>query len=338
MKLSQQYDALRVQAAELARRGAWSDLAVLLSARTDDAAVAVPELVTLHAESYMHTGRPREARDFLTTQIPELARRRERGSLRSCTNMLGVAHFTLGELDDARQTFERALELGDQDDDALTVARATNNLGAIANVRGAREEALTHYQLAIPAYQHLGNAVGLAQSYHNMAITFRDLAQLDRADDCERRAIEFARQGGSESLTLLAQLGRAEVSLRAGDAMLAEVRARETVRGFAALGDATNQADALRLVGAALTAQGRYDAARQALDAALAHAREHDNVLHEAETLRARADLSARSGERQRAHADAMDALAIFERLGAVPEIESLRQWLDASEMGGAPA
>jgi tetratricopeptide (TPR) repeat protein len=330
MTLVQRHDALRAQAASLARRGAWSDLATLLSTGSEDGAGEVSELVTLRAESFMHTGRPREARDWLAPRIPELARRRERESLRSCTNMLGVAHFTLGQLDDARQTFERALELGDQDDDALTVARATNNLGAIANVRGAREEALAHYQLAIPAYQHLGNAIGLAQSFHNMAISFRDLGQLGRADECERRAIEFARQGGSVPLVLLARLGRAEICLRAGDAALAEVRAREATRGFAALGDAINQADALRTVGAALTAQGRFEAASEALDAALGLTRAHHSVLHEAETLRARAELRMRAGDAAPAESDARAALAIFERLGAVHEIEALRRWLDA--------
>jgi tetratricopeptide (TPR) repeat protein len=162
-----------------------------------------------------------------------------------------------------------------------------------------------------------------------MAISFRDLGQLDRADECERRAIEFARQGGSAPLVLLARLGRAEVCLRAGDATLAEVRAREARRGFAALGDAINQADALRTIGASLTAQGRFEAASEALDTALALARTHHSVLHEAETLRARAELRARSGDEGLAETDARAALAIFERLGAVHEVDALRRWLD---------
>ena len=329
MTFATPHAALRQQASRLARSGAWGDLAALLGEPADEAPFMVAELVTLRAESLMFTGRPRDARDWLVRRIPELAHRRERAALRSCTNMLGVAHFTLGDLESARTAFERALELGHQDRDALTVARATNNLGAIANVRGAREEALAHYQLAVPAYQHLGNAIGLAQSFHNIAITFRDLAQLDRADEFERRAIEFARQGGSTPLALLARLGRAEVCLRSGDATLAEARGREAARGFAAIGDEGNEGDAWRLVGEALTAQGRHAAAGEVLDAALVRARLHGSALHEAESLRARAALRMQSGYSLGAEEDARAALEIYERLGAVTEVAALRVFVD---------
>ncbi|HEU4631538.1 MAG TPA: tetratricopeptide repeat protein [Gemmatimonadaceae bacterium] len=328
MTLQLPHGELRTQAAALARAAAWAELASLLGEHADDGVREVAELVTLRAESLMRTGQPREARGWLADTLPELARTREHVALRRATNLLGAAHFALGELEAAREAFERALELGQEDEDDLTVARATNNLGAIANVRGRREQALALYQLAIPAYQRLGNALGLAQSFHNMAITFRDLGQLGRADECERRAIEFGRQAGSAHVVALAQLGRADLSLRGGDAVLAEAGARHAARSFAELGDPINQADALRVIGAAVLAQGRHEAARVALDSALALARAHGSALHEAEARRGLAELHAAAGDPSGARAHAEAALHLFERLEAATEADELRGWI----------
>lgn len=330
MTLALPHAALRTRAAALASGAAWSELAALLGAHADDGAREVADLVTLRAESLIRTGRPREARRWLGETLAELTRRRERTALRRALNLLGAAHFSLGELDAAREAFERALELGREDDDDLTVARATNNLGAIANVRGRREQALALYQLAIPAYQRLGHPLGLAQSFHNMAITVRDLGHLDRADECERRAIEFARQAGSPHLVAIAQLGRADLSLRAGDAILAEAGGRHAVRSFASLEDPINQGDALRLVGAARLAQRRFDDAQAALTEALQLARAHGSALHEAEALRAFAELDVARGDPSSARADGEAALRIFERLEAIGEAAQLRAWLAA--------
>lgn len=319
---------LRARATTLAQASAWPELATLLADHAADGTREVADLVPLRAESLMRTGRPREARTWLTETVDELARRRERAALRRASNLLGASHFALGELDAARRAFERALELGQADGDDLTVARATNNLGAIANVRGDREEALALYQLAIPSYQRLGNPLGLAQSFHNMAISFRDLGQLARADECERRAIEFGRQANSAHVVALAQLGRAELSLRAGDAALAEAGARHAGRSFGTLGDPINAADAGRVVGAALLAQDRRDEARTTLHDALDLARTHGSALHEAEALRTLAELSAAEGDLTSARRHGETALAVFERLDAGAEAAQLRQWL----------
>jgi len=182
---------------------------------------------------------------------------RPRAALRCASNLLGASHVALGTPDDAGSAFGRALELGRQDADPLTVARAANDLGAIASARGDPQRALAHLQLAVPAYQRLGSAHGLARTYHNMAVALRDLGRLAAADECERRAIEFAREAESPRLVALAQLGRAELSLRAGDAPLAEARACRVAARLDALGDPVSAEAARRLARAARCAPTR---------------------------------------------------------------------------------
>jgi tetratricopeptide (TPR) repeat protein len=318
---------LTATARRLATAGDWGELRRLLTEHEEDARVQ-PELATLRAESELRTGRAREAHRWLTEVLAALGKSGDRAALRKATNQLGVADVELGALDDAERTFGRALELARADGDDLLVARATNNMGAIANIRGQRDEALLLYQLAIPAYQRLGHVAGLAESFHNMAISYRHLGQLDRSDEYEQRAIGYASECANASLLALARLGRAEVSLQAGDARLAEVGAQLAASEFSGIPDPIREADAQRLLGAARLALRKYNEANAALARALELARAHGSALVEAEALRTNAELLAATGDRVRAREDAQLAAETFTRLGALALRDEVVRWL----------
>ena len=324
--------ALLADARSHGARGAWSDVRALLGAHTPEARVH-PELITLFGEALLRTQAPREASTWLAETAPVVRRSGDRASARKAINLEGVACFETGDLGRAEARFQEALELGRNDGDDLLLARATNNLGAIANVRGAPREALSLYRLAIPAYQRLGHARGLAETYHNLAISFRDLEDGVHADECERRALEFARQAADPRLAAMAMVGLAELQLRGGDPALAEAEARRGAQELARTGDLKGEADALRLLGAAAVALGHYDAAADALERALTLARTLGYAVIEAESLRTRAELAYARGERTNALAHANEALAILERLGAAAEARSLRDWM--ASIGG---
>ena len=307
--------------------GGWEDVRKTLSSN-DDVVLDHPELATLRAEAELWTGHPREARNWLTKALPRIQRSGDRAALRKAVNYLGVADVELGALDDAQQVFDRVLELAQLDGDDLLLARATNNLGTIANMRGDRVKALTLYQLAIPSYQRLGNAKGLAECFHNIAISYRYLGQLQRADEYEQQAMHYAREARIPRLLALGRLERAEISLRSGDAELAEVGARRAASEFATLSDKMREGDALRLVGAAALARRRYDVARDALDTAVALARHHESALNEAEALFVRAQLAEATRDTRQTSEDARASIAIYERMGAEVERAAVEEWL----------
>ena len=306
-------------ARERAAAGAWAEVRELLY-RDAAAARAHAELTVLQGEALLRTGHTREARAWLGEGLPRLDRAGDRAALRRGLNLAGAAAFELGELADAEALFGRALELARSDGDDLLSAQAMNNLGAIANMRGQRDAALALYQLAIPAYQRLGHPLGLAQSWHNTAITYRHLRQLERADECERRAMEFARDASSAGLTAMAQVGRAELYLERGDAPMAAAQARRAAREFAALPDPVREADALRLLGVASLAMDDLPGAREAVDRAVALAEAHGSALIAAESLKARAEVARRAGRLEDARRDARAAAEIFARLGMADE------------------
>jgi tetratricopeptide (TPR) repeat protein len=316
MEFSPATETLLQRARRHATAGEWSD-ALLILREQGDAAGVHPELATMRADAELRTGHPREARHWLTQTLPLIERSGDRAALRKAVNQLGVAEIELGALDAAERVFGRALELARIDRDDLLIAHATNNMGAIANIRGRRDEALALYQLAIPAYQRLGNVAGLAQSLHNMAISFRHLGQLERASDYEQRAIGYASECANGPLLALAWLERAELSLQSGDGALAEVGAQRAAAQFAKIPDPIREADALRVVGAARLTLRRAADARTALERGLALARAHGSRLVEGETLRVLAECFVVQGDREAARRDLATAIGIFQVLGA---------------------
>jgi tetratricopeptide (TPR) repeat protein len=320
-------DSLLSEARSRVASGAWDDVRALLVSRESEVRLQ-PELIAMLGEAYLRTHAPREARSWLEGATPELRRVGDRVALRKATNLAGVAHFELGELDDAESAFHGAFTLGRLDGDDLLLARATNNLGLIANVRGRHAEALTLYRMAIPSYQRLGQPRGLAESYHNLAITFRDLADLERAEDCEWRAMEFARRAPDDRLVAMAETGLAELQLLRGDAAIAEARARRGAVAFERIGDAQGEANALRIVGLAAVGLAKLDVAGEALDRAVTLASERGFALVEGESRRARAQLALARGDLASARSDADAALEIFERLGSASEARTLREWI----------
>lgn len=326
MVFSSGIDTLLQQARRHVAAGAWAD-ALLILREHGEATRAHPELATMRADAELRTGHPREARQWLSSSLPAIERSGDRAAIRKATNQLGVAEIELGSLDDAERVFGRALELARADGDDLLIAHATNNMGAIANIRGRRDEAIALYQLAIPAYQRLGNVAGLAQSLHNMAISFRHLGQLERAGEYARRAIGYASECDNGPLLALAWLERAELSLQSGDAALAEVGAARAANHFSRIPDPIRQADALRVVGSARLALGRIEFAEEALGRALAMARAHGSRLVEGETLRVFAECLAARGDVDSARREIATAIGIFNELGADAQRNDALAW-----------
>jgi tetratricopeptide (TPR) repeat protein len=309
----------------LADAGAWAELVILL--QLDPHAVAGDaELRVLLGESLVRTGQERAALRWLESILPSLVGGREAALYRRALNLLGVAAFALGDLDASHAAFTEALACATQADDVLLLARTSNNLGAIANLQARHESALLHYRMALPAYQRLGQRRGLAETYHNLAITYRDLGSLSEADEHERRAIDYAAGDVAPRVAAMGRIGRAEVALRRGDPQLAEETARRAAEKLEDLNDPLNEADAYRLVGTACTAMERFTDAHASFERALSIAASRGHAIVEAETRRDRADAFARMHDDERARSDAAVAIAIFRRLGAVKEVEALER------------
>jgi tetratricopeptide (TPR) repeat protein len=316
-----------VAARALAAAGVWGDVRATLEQDLAGASVDGSRALLL-ADACLWTGDPSSAARWLDSAVPLLLRSGDRPSLRRATNMRGAAAFALGSLERASEHFGTALGMAQIDDDSLLAARATNNLGLIAALRGDAEGAIALYQRAVTSYQRLGNSRGLAESWHNLAISFRTRGELDAAEDAERRAIEFATEASNTRLVSMAQVGRAEISLRRGDPAWARATAARAADIFATIPDFLLQADALRVGADASDRLGLVAEADDFLTRALQLSRHHEHRTQEAQTLQTRAHILARRGRIAEAREVAIEAQGAFARLGSVAAAEEMVEFL----------
>jgi tetratricopeptide (TPR) repeat protein len=316
--------------------GQWRALAERGAELTDQALDAEPELAYAVAAAFRHTG--------AGSRALELAERagagaRARGDARlaaEAVNLAGNCLFEAGRPDEAAGCFEALLEYASQAADEEFSARAANNLGVLANVRGARDRALAWYGRALAAYQRLGSVRGLAETHHNLGISYRHLGFTREADAHYQRAIELAEEAGAERVAALAETGRALLAVRSGDGPLGEALADRAGERFGALGDPVGVAEALRVRAGAARAQGRDDEAARALEQVLAAAREHANTLLHADVQRDRGLLFRDRGDEAAAREALLDAAARYDALGATAEAEAVRMLAqDAAVPGG---
>jgi tetratricopeptide (TPR) repeat protein len=319
-------ETLKDTARQHAERTEWGGLRVLLDPHRAELTEA-PELALLLAEADLHSGFLQAAYDLVARVLPELAARQLDGPQRRALKLLGAAAFELGQTEVAERHFQQGLALAQQVSDYRMAGHTTTNLGMIAHLRRRYDEAIVLYQLAVAAFQQVGLVDGLAEVNHNLALAWRELGQLDRADRHARRAIACAEESGDIRLLAMAHVGRAELYLRRGEPVVAEAGARLGAERYAAVPDVLGEADALRLAGSAMTLRGDVTGARGALDRAIALAHDCGGALVEAEAREARARLHATVGDWPALQTDAEAALALFERMGADASRAELARW-----------
>ncbi|UCF18897.1 MAG: tetratricopeptide repeat protein [Gemmatimonadota bacterium] len=288
---------------------------------------AVPKVAVLAAEAALYLGRVERALSLALIAEAEFRARYDQLNLLPAMNLAGAAQFELGDLDGAEERFAVILELARERGEDELAGRATNNLGAIASLRGDHERALSLFRLSIPTYQKVGFGVGLAQTYHNLGIVNRDLGFWHVADRHYLEAQKRARRLGDRRLAAMARVGRAEIAHRRGDNRFAGIEAQQALKTFVEIGDDLGRADVLRLLGSIAAERDPEEAARS-FEEALSLAREHDNLLLEAEVLEERAAMHAARERLALSCADLELAAGVYRRLGAAKRLEEVEKRL----------
>src|SRR5687768_7982805 len=176
------------RARALRAAGEWRDLERLGADLGEASLMAEPELGFLFALASRVVGQTQRALETASA-VEKLAQLRGDRRLRAeAANLVGIAHFEAGRLAEAEECWGGLLASAADWGDEESSTRASNNLGVLANVRGQRDRALLHYERALASYQRLGNVRGLAETHHNLGISYRDLGFDREADAHFRRA------------------------------------------------------------------------------------------------------------------------------------------------------
>ncbi|HVH38720.1 MAG TPA: tetratricopeptide repeat protein, partial [Gemmatimonadaceae bacterium] len=199
-------------------------------------------------------------------------------------NTLGCIDIQTGALDDARRNFERALELGAGSRELG--ARAEQNLGVLANIRGDLTEALTRYRRSLDAYGATGNEHGCAIVFHSLGLVSADRELWDEAQAYFEKSREIAERAGDVRLRGACLMGIAKVQLATQRFEDARQGAESALSLFDQLGSPGEKSGAYRLLGVGYRETGRPALAESRLRSAIELATASSSKLNEAEATR----------------------------------------------------
>jgi len=304
------------------------------SGRFQDAAVTLAELapeVRESAEWYLLSAMVswRLGRFAASQQEALAARDRYRargdadGDMRA-TNVAAAGAFGLGALADAEDGFHRALELARELGDPLMAARCSNNLGNISLYLAQHDTALSFYRIARAGFERLGFAYGIAETWINAAITWRDLGRHADALGAADQAMDAAERADAPRLVAEALANRGAALAATGDRTLGQVQVERALRLARQEGDRFAEADVLRILAVIRQTSGDVAGAIARADEALAVAAALGHPWTTAEIQRDLGRIYRAVGREDDAREAFRAAEQAFRVLGSVPRAEAM--------------
>jgi tetratricopeptide (TPR) repeat protein len=314
----------------LADAGDYAELITYLGGRTQDELEQSPMLALLCGIGHSRLGRLDVGQQWAMVALSRARVLGDRTLEVRGLNVCGAIALERGGISEATSFFTRAQEEAMQDNDMATLGRCANNLGIIANMQGDYGRAVGAYTRAIAAYEKARNDRGIAETQHNLGITYREQGRLDDAMQATDTAMREAERLGDRRLKAQALAGRAEIQVARGEPELAIREAQRAVVIHRDLKDAVRETEDLRILAVALGAARRKPEAEAMFREVIARAAKHERPLLVAMAQRDLAYLLAREGNLAAAKETAETARATLEQLGAKAEAEKLDPLLAA--------
>lgn len=249
---------------------------------------------------------------------------RELGDLASqggVLNNLGTIAYYAGRWNEALGLYRQALAAWDQAGDTRSVSMATFNIGEILSAQGRLDEAEPLLREAERSSRAAGGASDIAESIMETALLDARRGKVDRALAQLEEARALLETTGNRSATLLADARAAEALQLGGDYDRASGLAALTLeRAAGEEGSSLVRPVLNRVLGQAHLLAGRLDAAREALERAIAEANRVEHRYEEALALAALSELP----DSAEGAAERRDAL--FDQLGIVARTAAAAQ------------
>lgn len=190
-----------------------------------------------------------EARDAGTkSQAIFEQNRNARGEARSLT-CVGSVLSDKGDLDSARQMYEKALGLVQGIGARLEIAGALNNIGNTLAAQGKVEDSTAKYREALAAATEIDDKPDQLRAQSNIGLNLMILAEFRKAQAAFQSSTGIARAIGNQQGTAESLINQASVSLYLGDLKQAELQANEALSISRSLGLLADVAYALTAVG-----------------------------------------------------------------------------------------
>lgn len=221
---------------------------------------------------------------------------------------LAAAYQALGDGSSAEIRAERARAMAEDGGDPRTLASLYQTMALTRYEQGDSEAALAYARKGLEAFEAVGHAVAVAETWNTIGWLFLQRGQLARAEQALDEAESLGVRLHLDRLQPWVQANRAAIALARGE----HARARELAEAAAAAdGSARMRSRALLVRARAIAASGVPAAdVRRAFEEAI-EAHRTESVRARAKVHEAFAEALAERGEPTSAYAEAREALSL---------------------------
>ncbi|HSD83745.1 MAG TPA: tetratricopeptide repeat protein, partial [Anaerolineae bacterium] len=228
----------------------------LLELRALDAVAGVPlsETARLWSDYYEATGDYPQAQAYIEQALRDYGQRSNILGKARCLNQLGAIAARQGEFDQAREWYNRALDVvaneGDRSaEEPLVVIRTLNGLGIAACQQGHYAESKRNFEYALELSRLQGNRLDEAQALNNLGMLAAYQRDFDRAQQQHREALEIRRAIGHRTGEGLSAYNLAVAYVEAGSYAEAETYFKTALSIAQALGNRWDEVNVLNGLG-----------------------------------------------------------------------------------------
>jgi tetratricopeptide (TPR) repeat protein len=229
-------------------------------------------------------------------------------------NGIGAVHYARGDYAAARTAYAAA---GARTANDAMRGKIILNLGVIENIEGNLDVAREHYERAFRLFDAAGDGANATLALHNRGMVEADLEHWDEADASFLAALALATEAGASEMIAKTLVNRSEVLVARGALGNAVDHCDRALAIYAHVGDEVGRGEALRWRAHAIGRAGEPAAAERNAAEALQIAMRCGARLLEAETARDLGVLRGQLGDRAAAIKLLRRSLALFGELGA---------------------
>ena len=151
---------------------------------------------------YWHLGKPDKAMAYLQKALVIGQELLDPLSMEMTLNNIGLIQIDQHLFKQAIQTFTEALEFGKQIDDNMGIGGNYNNMGLIYQKLGNLSQSLSYYLKSLQISQRLGYAIGISNTCSNVGKIYGELHQPDSALYYLQWGIAEAQKAGDKTYLL----------------------------------------------------------------------------------------------------------------------------------------